>query len=215
MLARVALPWNCLRQKCGVERAVLMCGPLFFRKFWVFLTRAGGAAVAFSSKCHIHRKIETQRISVDIRFKLRIKFMQNLTRVGWKWKMRARLLPIAIGLDRLRTWGPLSQPRIGPSSLPQTILNGFECYEVCIRSKNIENDRKILKNCTNRSNLTLGKIEVPHGQTRWKFTHGLPSILGRDPVYQNVGHGGLSYPTIKISKVPWGCAPLHALWWLL
>ena len=66
LLAGLALPWNCLRQRLGVERWVLMCGAVIFRKFRVFLTRACRAAVAFSSKCHQSCKFGTQRIQMEL-----------------------------------------------------------------------------------------------------------------------------------------------------
>ena len=65
-LARLALPWSCLGQRLGVERWVLMCGAVIFRKFRVFLTRARRAAIAFSSKYHQSCKFWTQRIQMEV-----------------------------------------------------------------------------------------------------------------------------------------------------
>ena len=82
VLDGVALPWNCLRQRLGVERAVLMCGAVIFRKFRVFLTRACRAAIAFSSKCIQSWKCGTQRIQMEVQLMNRIENAgQNVSKI--------------------------------------------------------------------------------------------------------------------------------------
>ena len=85
-----------------------MCGAVIFRKFWVFLTRAGGAAVAFSSKCRWHFKLGTQRLDLDIRIKLRMKNHANFD-VSSRNSKNARKAPPA----RDRYWRVAHNVRSG------------------------------------------------------------------------------------------------------
>ena len=128
------------------------------------------------------------------------------------WKNRARLLPGAIGLDGLGTCGPISQPLRDRNICRKqlgTILNACRYVFDQKESKNNEKWWKITKIDRNRD---YEKNLVPHGQSRWKFTHGLVSIYEWVCVYQKFGsrHGSLRKSKITIARP--GCGGCLALW---
>ena len=120
-----------------------MCGAVIFRKFWVFLTRACRAAVAFSSKCRWHCKLGTQRTDLDIRIKLRMKIHANFDVSSRNWKNARKASPA-----RDRYWR-VAHMRTHLSTPMRSLIfaaNNSERFRTLPGVYTIENDRKRSKN---------------------------------------------------------------------
>ena len=136
----LTLPWSCLRQKKGSERAVHMCGHGPKVSSLNTYGRGGGLRMPKNADLLDSYWLGSQSRGPDALW-LDIRSTTAAWRsheFGKTKKKRARLLGGATSLDGFGTCGPLSQTQCGALSLTQTTLNDSERFQVCLRSRNFE-----------------------------------------------------------------------------
>ena len=149
MLANVALPWSCLRQRLGVELAVLMCGSVFFRKFWVFFDACGWSGAHFfikmSSNLQIRKSMHKSGHQLQI--------ADHKSRKIWREFDEIKKCAHGSSLERSVLTGPAHENRhLNPQAAPNlcrkqfwTVLYTSPCVYDRKVSKMIEKYRKMVK----------------------------------------------------------------------
>ena len=191
-----------------------MCGAVIFRKFWVFLTRACRAAVAFSSKCRWHCKLGTQRTDLDIRIKLRMKIHANFDVSSRNWKNARKASPA-----RDRYWRVAHmRTRLSTPMRPLIFAaNNSERFRTLPGVYTIERYRKRSKNIEKYWKSTKFGTLKKSGSARSKsliFYRRFPLDVESDSRVSKVGAWAPFQSQIKSYKVPPICGHRCALWWV-
>ena len=202
-----------LSHATDVDGLRTMCGAVIFRKFWVFLTRARGAAIAFSSKCRWHCKLGIQRIDLDIRIKLRMKNHANFD-VSSRNSKNARKAPPA----RDRYWR-VAHMRTHLSTPMRSLIfaaNNSERFRTLPGVYTIEKHRKRSKNIEKQWKSTKFGTLKKSGSARSKsliFYRRFHLDVESDSRVSKVGAWAPFQSQIKSYKVPPICGHRCALWW--